>query len=280
MNFDALESSLSAHQFLPCGATQESSIGWVPPREENGLMAEKINGQTIIKLMIETKSVPASAVREAVDLQVKRLESETGRKPGKKEKRNIADDVILSLLPNAFPKRKAVTGWLTHDGFLMLDSVSVANGDAFLSALLCAVNGLTVSLIQTVKSPQSAMTQWLLSDPVDWPSDFTVERETVLKSTGEDSATVKFSKHYLATDDVKKHVMEGKLPTQLAVSWDGRVAFVMTDCLGLKKVQILDGMENDGAEDTCRFDGDVALVTGCLRPAIDGLIDALGGETK
>jgi len=144
------------------------------------------------------------------------------------------------------------------------------------------MGGLSVSLIQTVTSPQAAMTQWLLAPtPDEWPSDLTVERETVLKSTGEDAASVRFTRHHLANDDVRKHVLEGKLPTQLALSWDGRVAFVLTDTLQLKKVQYLDGvMDESGDKNEDRFDADVALSTGLLGPLIDSLIEALGGEME
>jgi recombination associated protein RdgC len=76
--------------------------------------------------------------------------------------------------------------------------------------------------------------------------------------------------------------MEGKLPTQLALSWDGRVAFVLTETLQLKKVQYLDGVMDESGTDKNedRFDADVALSTGLLGPLIDSLIEALGGEME
>jgi recombination associated protein RdgC len=143
------------------------------------------------------------------------------------------------------------------------------------------MGGLSVSLIETITSPQAAMTQWLLAaTPEEWPADLSVERETVLKSSGEDAASVRFTRHHLANDDVRKHVLEGKLPSQLALSWDGRVAFVLTEALQLKKVQFLDGVLDESGTDKKedRFDTDVALSTGLLGPLLDSLIEALGGE--
>ena len=79
---------------------------------------------------------------------------------------------------------------------------------------------------------------------------------------------------------MRKHVTEGKLPTQLALSWDGRVGFVLTETLQLKKIQFLDGvMDAQGApSDEDRFDADVALSTGLLSPLLAQLVEALGGE--
>ena len=283
LNLAALEDSLKAKSFIPCGASQDKSVGWVPPRgHEHGLMAETISGQTIIKLMIETKSVPGDAVHRATDERVKLIEAETGRKPGKKEKREIMDDVRLSMLPNAFAKQAAVTGWITDDGLLILDSTSYGRTDEFISALFNSTEVFRVNMLQTTTSPQAAMTQWLLAGEMSaWGrDDFCIGRETILKSTGDDKATVKFSKHNLDNPEVRKHVTEGKLPSQLALSWDGRASFLLTEYFALKKIQLLDGVLDASSADKHedRFDADVALATGTLRPLIDCLMDALGGE--
>lgn len=278
----SLTEALAKAKFLPCGSTQEKSIGWIPPRgNEHGALVESIDGQIIIKLMIETKSVPGQALREALDAKVKAIEEETGRKPGKKEKRNLMDELLLSMLPNAFAKRATVTGWITNDGLLILDCTGAGRTNDFISALFQCLEGITLSLLQTTHSPQASMTQWLLAEtPDEWPDNLNVERECVLKSVNEDKATVKFSKHHLANADVRKHVLEGKLPTQLALSWDGKASFVLTNTLQMNKIKFLDGVLDAAGADTGedRFDADVALATGTLRPLLEDLVYALGGE--
>ncbi|WP_240620532.1 recombination-associated protein RdgC [Limnohabitans planktonicus] len=280
-----VQAALEPVQFVECGASQEKSIGWVPPRgEAHGPLVESVAGQWILKLMIESKAVPGNVVRRKADERIAEIEAATGRKPGKKEKRDLMDDVLLSLLPQAFARQSSVIVWMDLENRrLVLNAGSQGKADEVMSALMNVLAGLSVSLIQTVTSPQAAMTQWLLAPTEDeWPADLTVERETVLKSTGEDAASVRFTRHHLANDDVRKHVMEGKLPTQLALSWDGRVAFVLTETLQLKKVQYLDGVMDESGTDKNedRFDADVALSTGLLGPLIDSLIEALGGEME
>jgi recombination associated protein RdgC len=280
-----VQAALEPAQFVECGASQEKSVGWIPPRgEAYGPLIESVGGQWIVKLMIESKAVPGNVVRRKADERIAEIEAATGRKPGKKEKRDIMDDALMSLLPQAFARQSTVVVWMDLENRrLVLNAGSQGKADEVVSALMNVLGGLSVSLIQTVTSPQAAMTQWLLAPTEDeWPADLTVERETVLKSTGEDAATVRFTRHHLANDDVRKHVMEGKLPTQLALSWDGRVAFVLTDTLQLKKVQFLDGVMDESGTDKNedRFDGDVALSTGLLGPLLDSLIEALGGEME
>ncbi len=277
-----IEAALEPKRYVPIGLSQEKSVGFFPPRgNETDALVEVIGGHYIMRLNIETKSVPSRAIKEEVDKRCKGIEFHTGRKPGKKERRELSDEVLLSLLPAAFPKLNAVTIWIDPERrTLCLNTASQGKIDTVVSELCNAFTDFQVTYLNTTTSPQAAMTQWLLSEPEDWPTNLTVERECVLKSTGEDGATVKFNRHHLATEDVKKHVKEGKLPTALALSWDGRVAFVLTETLQLKKLQFLDGVMDESGTDKNedRFDGDVALSTGLLAPMLDDLVQALGGE--
>lgn len=281
----AIEDALQSRRYLPIGLTQEKSVGFYPPRGgEHDKLVEAIGGHYIMRLNIETKSVPSRTIREEVDKRCKDIEDMTGRKPGKNERRDIADDVLLALLPAAFPKLHAVTIWIDPvRRVLALNTASQSKCDEVNSALISLLADLHVGYITTVQNPQPAMASWLLAEsPDDWPDNFNIERECVLKSNGEDGATVKFSKHHLATDEVKKHVMEGKLPQALALSWDGKVSFVLTESMQLKKLQFLDGVMDESGTDKMedRFDADVALSTGLLGPLLDDLIYALGGEMQ
>jgi recombination associated protein RdgC len=243
---------------------------------------ESVAGQLICKLAIETKSVPKSEIDKHVAAQVDAIEQATGRKPGKKERRDLKDEAMLALLPNAFAKRKDVLVWIDPKArTLVIAAGSQSAADDVITAIVRDM-GLVVSLINTLHSPQSTMTQWLLGDHIDLPGAFCIERACVLKSNGEDAATVKFSQHNLDNPEVRQHVTEGKLPTQLALSWDGKVSFVLTESMQLKKIQLLDGVTDASGTDKNedRFDSDVALTTGLLAPMLAELIDALGGEMK
>jgi len=47
-----IEEALQTQVFVPCGATQEISTGWIPPRgHENGALLESVGGQWILKLI-------------------------------------------------------------------------------------------------------------------------------------------------------------------------------------------------------------------------------------
>lgn len=273
------EQALQSLRFVPCTATQEKSVGFVPPRgDEHGLLLESVGGQWIAMLQIELRAVPANVVRREAEVRIAALEAESGRKPGKKQRRDILDDVRMALLPQAFSREIRVPLWIDPaERRLLVDAASQSRSDEAVSALIKALPGLSVSLLHTAITPQSAMTQWLLAESSDeWPGALAVERDGVLKALGEEPACIRYTRHSLMSEDVREHVRHGRLPVQLAMSWDGVVSFVLTETMQLKRLRFLDGTDEADRED--RFDADVALATGTLTPLIEGLIEALGGR--
>jgi len=281
LSLAAAEEALNANRFKPCGPTQDKSTGWVEPRgEDNGPLVESVAGQWMLKLKIQTKAVPGSEINKLVDAQCKTIEQNTGRKPGKKEKKSLKEEALLTLLPQAFSREGAVMVWIDlANHWLVTDASSQGKVDEIVTALVQAFDGLTVSLMQTQVTPTTAMTQWLSAeDPQDIPGGFDLGRSCELKSGDEEKSSVKFDRHNISNDEVKKHISEGKLPTKVAMTWEGRISFDMTEALQLRKVKFLEGVFEGRPSDESGFDADVALFTGELSKLIPEMIDALGGE--
>ncbi|HQX57599.1 MAG TPA: recombination-associated protein RdgC [Burkholderiaceae bacterium] len=279
-----LEEVLETARFAPCGASQEKSVGWIEPRgQAHGALVEVIDGQWMLRQMVETKAVPGSVVKRKVEERAQQIEASTGRKPGKKEKRELAEDARQSLLPMAFTKQSNVLVWIDPaNARLTLDAGSQTKADETMTALVSAIDGLAVQLIDTQTSPAVAMAEWLSTHEA--PAGFSVDRECELKAPDESRAVVRYTRHALDTDEVSQHIAMGKVPTRLALTWNDRVSFVLTEAMQLKKVALLDvvledkpAAAGDGKDDG--FDTDVALITGELRQLLPALMEALGGET-
>ncbi len=274
-----LEQALDAERFVPCGASQEKAIGWVEPRgEAHGPLVEAVNGQRIFKLKIETKGVPGSVVTRKAKERCAYIETTTGRKPGKKEMKEIKEDVKMSLMPMAFSKESSVWVWVDPVAHLLaLDAGSQAKADEVVTMLVKTFAGVSLTLLNTHMSPQSAMASWLMSQ--DAPAGFSVDRECELRAADETKSVVRYVRHPLDTDEVKQHVEAGKLPTRLAMTWEGRVSFSLTEALQLKKVTFLDVVfENTTSDKDEGFDADVAIATGELQQLLPDLMAALAGE--
>lgn len=274
-----MEAGLEPARFVECGASQEKSIGWTEPRgEAHGPLVEAIGGQFILKLMIETKALPGSVVTKKAKERVAHIEATTGRKPGKKKTREIKDDIKLELMPMAFTKESSVLVWIDPEArLLVIDAGSQARADEVVTMLVKCLSGLAVKLIDTKVSPTAAMSEWLITQ--EPPSGFTVDRECELKAADESKAVVRYTRHPLDTDEVREYVESGKLPTRLALTWDSRVSFVLTEGLQIKKLAFLEVVfEKSSAGKDDGFDADTAISTGELRKLLPDLLEALGGE--
>lgn len=273
-----VEAGLEALRFVPCGAHEEKSVGWVEPRgEAHGPLVEVVGGQLILKLKLETKVVPGAVVTRKAKERAAQIEATTGRKPGKKETREIKDDIRVSLMPLAFSKEATVWVWIDPQArLLVLDAASQAKADEVVTLLVKSLDGLGLNLINTQVSPMAAMADWLLTQEA--PASFSVDRDCELKAADESKAVVRYARHALDTDEVKAHVKGGKLPTRLAMTWAGRVSFMLTEGLQLKKLDFLDVVFDDTSSQDEGFDADVAIATGELRKLLPDLLEALGGE--
>lgn len=279
IGLEQIEAALAKVPFMECGATQERSWGWVPPRgDAHGPMAESIGGQWVLRFMVESKVLPGSVLARRVEEKAVRIEQETGRKPGKKEAKELKDEAKLDLLPMAFTKQGSMWVWIdTAARTLVLDTSSQGRADEVVTALVEALPGLSVSLLDTQTSPQAAMAHWLSTQEA--PVGFTVDRECELKAADEEKAVVRYARHPLDIEEVQAHIAAGKLPTKLALSWDDRVSFLLTEGLQIKKLTFLDAVLDGKSKDDSGFDADVAIATGELTKLIPDLIEALGGES-
>ena len=279
-SLEAAEAGLEKTQFTPCGATQEHASGFVPPRgEANGAMLESIGGQWIAKFFTESKAIPKDVLDRKVDEKAQRIEQEAGRKPGKKERRDLKEEAKIDLLPMAFTKQASTWVWIDPKAhFLCIDTSSQSRADEITTALVELLPGFALSLLDTQTSPQAAMAHWLRE--YEPPAGFSIDRECELKSCDESKAVVKYGRHPLDIDEVRGHIDAGKLPTKLALTWDNRVSFVLTEGLQLKNLVFLDSVFDGQGQDESGFDADVAIATGELVKLLPDLIEALGGEGR
>ena len=190
-SLDQIEAALQKAPFAECTPTQEKSTGWVPPRgEAHGALAESVSGQWLLRYMTEVRSVPASAIARKVAEKAARIEAETGRKPGKKECKELKEEAKLDLLPMAFTRQGSMWVWIDREASrLLIDTNSQAKADEVVSALVELLPGLAVALLGTQTSPQAAMAHWLKEQEA--PVGFTVDRECDLKAADESHAVVR-----------------------------------------------------------------------------------------
>ena len=274
------EAGLAEQRFTECLATQEKSLGWVEPRgEEHGALVEVINGQWILKFKVESRMLPMSVVRRKAEERMAKIEEITGRKPGKKQAREIREDTFIQLLPQAFTKQSSTLVWINPAARLMvLDAGSQSKAEELLTSLFKAIPGLSATPLATASAPSASMALWLSGRAE--PGGFDLDRECELKSTDDMQSVVKYSRHHLDIAEIRQHIEGGKIPTRVAMAFEGRIAFVLTDTLQLKKIKFLEGVFSTETDEADRFDTDTAIATGEMSKLIGELVEVLGGDAQ
>ena len=94
MDASALHNKLADHYFQECTPTQLRSVGFLPPSESCSMTAE-FKGGFAFRVRVDEKQIPADVVRRKVDEVTQHIKANDGRTPGKKERADIKDEVML-----------------------------------------------------------------------------------------------------------------------------------------------------------------------------------------
>ena len=272
---------LEAHAHEPIGASQEISVGWVPVQDDR--FAYSVGGQLMLHFKTEVRKVPGSALKAKVKAACEQFQDQTGRKPCKKERREISDDTLLSLLPMVLPTAQQVRVWIDlANGWVVLNTGSQSLSDRIMTALVKALDKIQLQTLVLARSVGVVMTEWLAAQ--EGPIAFAIDRACELKANDESKAVVRYTNSTLDTDNLREHIRQGKVCTSLALTWNDRVSFVLTDQFRIKKIKFLDIIQTEREQNTVDevavFQSDFAILTGELAKMLADLVEAFGGEQK
>ncbi len=273
-----LEASLEKYPLQSCGSQDMESRGWVSPLG-NDLLLHVVGQQWLIAFGVESRLLPSSVVRQEAETRAEALAERQGYKLGRRQMKELHEQITQELLPRAFTYRRRTWVWIDPvDGWLGIDTSSMARAEEALECLRRTLDDFPLKLVRTARSPESAMADWLAGEA---PAGFTVDQDCELRSVSEEKATVRYAHHPLDGGEIKNHLATGKLPTRLALTFNDRVSFVLTEKLELKRLDFLGTVREElGNEEDAEalFDAEFALMTGELVRLLPALIETLGGE--
>ena len=278
-----IEKAIAPQAFTPASSNELLRQGWAAPRADDGYdLVHAVAGQDLLQLTTEKKLLPSTVINQAAKARAAEMEEQQGFPPGKKAMKDLKERVADELLPRAFTVRRDTWVWIDPvNGWLAVDSPSPAKADDVVKLLLKAIDRMPLESLRVQKSPVAVMTGWLEADEA--PAAFTIDQDTELRATGEGRAAVRYVKHSLDPVDVGRHIANGKQCTRLAMTWEGRISFVLTESLAIKSIKALDVLKEGAhaaANDVERFDNDFVLMTGELAKMLADLVEALGGEAR
>lgn len=279
---DELARQLEGQAFQPCGQLDMESSGWTAPIE-GGSLVHSVNRQLLIQLTTEAKILPASVINQHTKVRAAELEEQQGFKPGRKQMKEIKDQVTDELLPRALCKRTNLRIWIDPvNGWLVIDTSAANRADFVFKMLLKSLESLPFASLRTHESPMQAMTNWL--EFVEAPEGFTVDRDAELRAVDQSKGTVKYRNQALDPGEMLAHISGGKKCVQLAMTYADRISFVLTEGLILKRIHLIDILKEDAAKlvsseagSVERFDADFMIMADEGNKLLTAVVAALGG---
>lgn len=279
MTGQKLNEALETRKARSCGQMELACEGWARPLGLEGqMLMHETDGKLMICLRREDKVLPASLVRERVEEKAFEIEQEAGRPVGRKERADIKEQLMQELLPRALVKASHTYAYIDpKGGWLIVNAASAKRAEELIMLLRKTLGTLNVLLPQTNVSPESAMTQWLLSEE-SLPQGFDVEDEVELRAAGESISVIRCKHVDLASNEIRAHVGSGKRVHRMAMNWQDRLSFVLHDDLSIKRIRYSEELIEDadaGGDEIAQFDADFAMMTAEMSGFIPALLAVL-----
>jgi recombination associated protein RdgC len=279
-----LEERLAQRSLQPCGSFDMQSRGWVHAGVAQRFV-HTTHGQHLIALGVEQKLLPASIVRQVAADRAKDLEQQQGYPVGRRQMRELKERVTEELRARALTRRRVTRAWIDPvHGWLVVDAAGAARADELIETLRDTLGSLAVQFMETQRSLPVMMAAWLALG--DAPLRFTIDQDLELQAADKSRAAIRYVRHPLDGKEIRAHLTAGMMVTRLGLTWNDRVAFVLTEKLQVKRVEFLfidkekGGGEGEGqlsAEE--QLDIDFTLMTGELAQMLAELGEALGAQT-
>lgn len=276
----SLEEALARRPLQPCSPLEMRSMGWVPAATTDRLL-HTVGEQHLVALGVDQKLLPASIVRQEAQ-QRARVQAQTQGFPvGRRQMRALKMQVLDELRARALTRRRITRGWIDPgNGWLVVDSASERRAEELVETLRDTLGSLAVQKVDTERSPSACMASWLMQS--DAAGAFSIEQDLELQSGEPAKSIVRYRRHPLDGKEVRAYVTGGKRPTQLGLTWNGRISFVLTEKLQIKRVEFLEVAPEGGDEDEIdaaeQFDLDFAVMAGELAKLLAELIRELDGK--
>src|SRR5579883_3003476 len=275
-----LEEALARRPLQPCGPLEMRSLGWVPPARTDRLL-HTLGEHHLLALGVDQKLLPASIVRQEAERRARVQAENQGFPVARRQMRALKMQVLEELRARALTRRRVTRAWIDpKGGWLVVDCASDRRAEELVETLRDTLGTLAVQKVETERSPSTCMAAWLMQS--DTPGAFSIEEDLELQSGEPAKSIVRYRRHPLDGKEVRAYVAAGKRPTQLGLTWNGRISFVLTEKLQIKRVEFLevapesgDEAEVDPAE---QFDLDFAVMAGELAKLLVELIQELNGR--
>jgi recombination associated protein RdgC len=285
MDGEGLERQLAERSFRPCGPLQTASLGWYPPLGgQTRALTHAGNGCVALCARRQERLLPSAVIAEAVDERVAEIEAREVRDVGRRERRQLREEVLLDMLPRAFTRSRQIRAYLDLvRGWMVVDAAGEKGAEELVELLRETLGYFPVQPPRPAHAPVTVMTAWVAAGQT--PDGLELGDACVLRDPRDERALVRCSGQDLGSEEIATHLRAGKEVVKLAVRWREHLEFLLDEDLSLKRLRfagaLLDeALEPDVEDEAARFDADFAMLVLQLRELIERLDElfAMAGD--
>jgi len=234
---EKVDELLQKHPFSPLSQIQESTFGWIPSFKDSELFCESISGKLFITAQIQEKLLPASVINDHLIEKLDAIEEAEGRRPAKKEREQLKEDIRVQLLPQAFHKTKRLSAWIdARNGWLVINAASEKTADDFTAQLREALGSLQIVPFAKSASGADILTSWYL-DPAQRPDGMALEAELELSMVQDPTVKARYKNVALEAPEISQSLESGMRIRQIAIAYEDQCQFVLNEKLQLKRIK-------------------------------------------
>jgi len=281
---EALEAALRSKPARKPESQVLQTVGFISPSSKNpeAPLAHKVEGVYLLALRTYDRLLPPSAVADELAEKVEEIETSQARKVYKKEKDQLKDEIIQSMLPRAFIRKKTTYAALDLvNKLIFVNTSSAIAAEALLSTLREVVGSLPVRPVTVKIAPTATFTDWVKNGQA--AENFYVLNNCTLKDPDEDGGEINVKNQDLTSDEIKQLIASGKVVTKISLAYKDLVSFSLNDKLsvqGLRFESLLQekAVQDGGDEKDGQFDASFLLMMATLNEVVPQLLTVLGGE--
>ena len=272
---DALAEKLEGLAYKECLPSMPYGSGWIAPVDDEDMpLVQAMNGYLMICLQVEEKILPPMVIRQELAKKIKQIEKFENRKVGPKERYSLKDELITTLLPRAFSKLTSVYAYLSpNHRRLVLSVANAKKTEQFLLAFQKTF-GETIHAIK-IKQLSTLMTAWLKNQ--NHSSAFSIEKSCVLQDANQQDRVIRCKEQDLFASSIQALIKDGCEITQLALNWQDRVDFVLSQDCALQTIRfqdeiLMEAKSMEAGTKQQQFNADFFLMTQTLEGLLKDLL--------
>lgn len=281
---EALEAALEEKIFQPCGSLDLQRYGWVSPLGRSGKqLAHTATQRTIVCAKRQEKIIPGAAVNEALENKVYEINEDEGRSVGRKERQDLKDELIFSMMPHALTRSSLEFGYVSRkEKLIYINAGSSKKAEELLSLLRECCGTLKATPIAPHHPAGHVMTDWLRNGVATLPF---VLGETCELRASKDERVIRIRKADLSADEVRTHLDTGMHVHKLSLEWNETIRFDIDDEFSIKSLKFADQLTEQADDlnaDThaAAFDNEFTIMSAELEAFMKQLLEVFGGESE